>query len=131
VYGSEAVLIADIAFRALRVENFNEEQSVIAHQEDVDRLEEERLVTCVHTAKYLEGLLRCYNRNIYERCFAIGDLVLDQKQKTNGLHKHSSHWEGPFIIKEVTRPGSYRLYNSKGIDVPNSWHIDLLRCFYP
>ena len=56
VYGFKAILPADIAFQAPQVENFNEEQSVIARQEDIDRLEEERLVTCVLMVKYLEGL---------------------------------------------------------------------------
>ena len=56
VYGSKAILPADIAFRAPRVENFHEEKSAIAREEDVDSLEEEHLVTCVRMAKYLEGL---------------------------------------------------------------------------
>ena len=56
VYGSEAKLQADITFRAPRVENYDEEQAVAVRIEDVDRAEEERLITCVFTAKYLEGL---------------------------------------------------------------------------
>lgn len=86
---------------------------------------------CVHMAKYLEGLQRYYNRNIHERSFMVGNLVLSRKQKTEGLHKLSLHWEGPYIIEKVTQLGSYRLCNSKGIDVPSSWHIELLRGFYP
>ena len=58
VYGSEAILPADIAFRAPRVENYDEEQAAAIHIEDIDRAEEERLITCVRTAKYLEGLRR-------------------------------------------------------------------------
>ena len=92
---------------------------------------EERLVTCVRTTKYLEGLRRYYNHNIQERAFAVGDIVLRREQKTKGLRKLSSHWEGTFIVKVVTRLGSYRLCNSEGVDIPNSWHIDLLRRFYP
>ena len=61
VYGSEAILPADIAFRAPRVENYDEEQATTVRTEDVDRVEEERLITCVRTAKYLEGLRRYYN----------------------------------------------------------------------
>ena len=120
VYGSEVVLLADIGFHAPRVENFNEEQSVIARQEDIDRWEEKCLVTCVCMAKYLEGMWRYYNHNIHQRFFMVGYLVLCQKQKTDGLHKLSSHWEGSFIVKDVTRPGSYWLYDSEGIDIPNS-----------
>ena len=90
VYGSEAILPADIAFQAPRVENYDEEQAIAVQTEDVDRAEEERLITCVRTAKYLEGLWRYYNRNVKGHSFAVGDLVLRRKQKTKGLHKLSS-----------------------------------------
>ena len=79
VYDSEAVLPADIAFRAPRVEHYNEEQATTIWTEDIDRAEEERLKTCIRTAKYLEGLRRYYNHNIKGRSFAVGDLVLLQK----------------------------------------------------
>ena len=107
VYGSEAILPADIAFRAPRVENYDEEQATSIWTEDVDRAKEERLITCVRIAKYLEGLWRYYNRNIKGRSFVVSDLVLRRKQKTDGLHKLSSPWEGPYVVKEVTRPGSF------------------------
>ena len=126
VYDSEAILPADIAFRAPRVENYDEEQAAAVRTEDVDRAEEECLITCVRTAQYLEGLRRYYNRNIKGRSFAVGDLVLHRKQKTKGMHKLSSPREGPYIVKEVTQPGSYRLSDLEGIDVPNSWHIEHL-----
>ena len=113
------------------MENYDEEQAEDVWSEDAERAEEERLVTCVSTAKYLEGLRRYYNQNIKGCSFTIGDLVLCRKQKTDGLHKLSSPWEGPYIVKEVTRPGSYRLSDLEGVDVPNSWHIEHLIRFYP
>ena len=79
VYGLEAILPADIAFRAPRVNHYNEEQAAVVRTEDVDRTEEERLITCICTAKYLEGLRRYYNRNIKGRSFTVGDLVLHRK----------------------------------------------------
>ena len=131
VYGSEAILPANIAFRAPRVENFDEEQATAFWTKDVDKAEEERLITYVHTAKYLEGLWRYYDYNIKGCSFAVGDLVLRRKQKTEGMHKLSSPWEGPYVVKDVTRLGSYRLCDLDGIDVPNSWHIEHLIRFYP
>ena len=53
VYGSEAILPVDIAFRAPRVVNYDEEQAVAIQIEDVDRAEEECLIAYVRTAKYL------------------------------------------------------------------------------
>ena len=90
VYGSEAILPVDIAFQAPRVEHYNEEQATAVQTEDVDRAEEECLITYVRIAKYLEGLQRYYNRNIKGRSFAVGDLILRRKQKTEGMHKLSS-----------------------------------------
>jgi hypothetical protein len=130
IFGSEAVLPADIAFRSPRVENYEDEKANEARQLEVDCAEERRLVACVRMAKYLEGLRRYYNRNVNSRLFVVGDLVLRRKQKTEGLHKLASHWEGPFMVKEVTRPTSYRLCDLDGNDIKNSWHIDLLIRFY-
>jgi len=79
VFGSEAVLPADVALRSSRVENYNEENSDQAWLIEVDSLEEVHLVTCVRTAKYLDGLRRYYNRNINDRFFMVGDLVLCRK----------------------------------------------------
>jgi hypothetical protein len=45
--------------------------------------------------------------------------------------KLSPLWEGPFIVSEVTRPGSYRLTQMYGMEVGNSWNIEHLRKFYP
>ena len=56
VFGSKAVLPTDVAFQAPRVENYNKENFDQAQLVEVDSLEEEHLVTCVWTAKYLDGL---------------------------------------------------------------------------
>jgi hypothetical protein len=66
VYGAEAVLPADIAFRSLRIENFDEDRSDEARELDVNCSEERQLDSCVRTAKYLAVLCRHYNRNVKE-----------------------------------------------------------------
>jgi hypothetical protein len=43
---------------------------------DIDGLEEARYTALVQSARYLEGI-RCYHdRNVKERSFNVGDLVL-------------------------------------------------------
>jgi hypothetical protein len=66
-----------------------------------------------------------------ERSFSISDLVLRRIQDESGLHKLNARWEGPFVVKQVTRPGSYQLQYPEGQDVPNSLNIQNLRKFYP
>jgi hypothetical protein len=79
VFGSEAVLLADIAFQSPRVESHDEERSSEARELEVNCAEEHRLDTCACMAKYLEGLCRYYNRNIKDRFFMVSDLVLRRK----------------------------------------------------
>ena len=130
VYGSKAVLPPYIAFRSARVENFDEGKVNEVWELEVNSAEEKRLDSCLCTAKYLAVLRRYYNKNVKERFFVVGDLVLKWKMNQVGVHKLATPWEGPFMVKEVTRPTSYRLARLDGTDVPNSWHIDKLRRFY-
>jgi hypothetical protein len=82
------------------------------------------------SARYLEGIRRYHDRNVKERSLNVGDLVLRRIQNTEGLHKLSSPWEGPFTVAKVTGSGSYRLQTLEGEDVNNSWNVDQLRRFY-
>jgi hypothetical protein len=76
----------------------------------------------VRTAKYLVVLHKYYNKNVKERFFVVGDLVLKWKTNQDGMHKLSSPCEGPFEVTEVTRPTFYRLAYLDGTMLPNSWH---------
>jgi hypothetical protein len=79
VYGAEVVLPVDIAFRSARVENFDEDKANEVRELEVNSVEEKRLDSCVRTAKYLVVLCKYYNKNVKERFFVVGDLVLKWK----------------------------------------------------
>jgi hypothetical protein len=102
---------------------YNEGEADEARQLELDSVEEARCFALVQSAQYLQGIRRYHDRNIRERLFSTSDLVLRCIQDESGLHKLNSRWEGPFIVKKVTRPGSYRLQHPDGQDVPNSWNI--------
>jgi hypothetical protein len=130
VYGSEAILTADVIWNSLVVEHFDEGVSEDSRRVDIDGLEEARCAALVQSARYLEGIRHYHDRNVKERSFNVGDLVLRHIQNTEGLHKLSSPWEGPFTVAKVTGPGSYRLQTLEGEDVNNSWNVDQLCRFY-
>jgi hypothetical protein len=104
------------------VEQYDEGISEDRRRVDIDGL--------VQSARYLEGILRYHDRNVKECSFNVGDLVLRRIQNTEGLHKLSSSWEGPFTVAKVTGPGSYRLQTLEGEDINNSWNVDQLCRFY-
>jgi hypothetical protein len=88
---------------------YNEGEADEARQLELDSAEESRCTALVQSARYLHGIRRYHDRNMRERSFSIGDLVLRRIQDESGLHKLNSRWEGLFIVKQVTRMGSYQL----------------------
>jgi hypothetical protein len=95
VYGSEAILPADVIWNSLAVEHYDEGVSEDSRQVDISGLEEARCAALVQSARYLEGIRRYHDRNIKERSFNVGDLVLRRIQNTEGLHKLSSPGKVP------------------------------------
>jgi hypothetical protein len=130
VYGFEAILPANVMWDSLVVEHYDEGVSEDSRRVDIDGLEEARCAALVQSTRYLEGIRRYHDRNVKERSFNVGDLVLRRIQDTEGLHKLSSPWEGSFTVAKVTGPGSYRLQTLEGEDVNNSWNVYQLCRFY-
>jgi hypothetical protein len=130
VYGTEAILPVDVMWDSPALEQYDEGISEDSRRVDIDGLEEARCAALVQSARYLEGIRRYHDRNVKERSFNVGDLILRRIQNTEGPQKLSSPWEGPFTVAKVTGPVSYRLQTLEGEDISNSWNIDQLCRFY-
>jgi hypothetical protein len=109
VYGLEAVLPTDVAFRTPQIQFYEEGEAEQTRRIDVDSLEEQRLTAVMRQARHDRQLHPYHDRNVRETSFNVGDLVLRSIQKTDGMHKLSAPWEGPFIVTEVMNPSTYRL----------------------
>jgi hypothetical protein len=131
VYGLEAVLPADLRFGAPRLVFKNIAEAEATKLEDIDVLEEARLNIVIQSARYQQTLRRYHDKVVRHRSFVVEDLVLRRILTGEGRHKLSPLWEGPFVVAEVTRPGSYRLTQMDGTEIGNSWNIEHLRKFYP
>ena len=94
-YESEAILHADIMWRSPRVEAYHEGEADEARQLELDSVEEARVNALTQSARYLQGVRRSHDRNVQQRSFNIGDLVLHRIQDETGLHKLNSRWEVP------------------------------------
>nr|CAE01580.2 OSJNBa0068L06.6 [Oryza sativa Japonica Group]CAE75990.1 B1160F02.21 [Oryza sativa Japonica Group] len=121
VYGAEVMLPSEVEFESLQFRNFSEERYEEDQIDDHNWLEKAREAALIQSARYLQGLRHYHNRNVRSRAFLVGDLVLRKIQTTR---------KGPFIVSEVTQPGSYRLKREDGTHIDNSWNIEHLRRFY-
>jgi hypothetical protein len=61
---------------SLAVEQYDKGISEDSKRVDIDGLEEARCAALVQSAMYLEGIRRYHDRNVKERSFNVGDLVL-------------------------------------------------------
>ena len=140
VYGSEAVLPADIEFDSPRVVLYTEEEAKKANEDGLDLLEEARELALSRSAIYQQDLRRYHSRRIRPVAFREGDLVLRLVQDKTGHHKLSSPWEGPFIISRATSNNAYYLTDVREPhkyradtsfeETERPWNAELLCPFY-
>jgi hypothetical protein len=56
--------------------------------------------------------------------------VLQRIANPDTVGKLQLKWEGPFLVVSSSRPGSYRLQDMDGNDIPTSRNADELRWYY-
>ena len=91
MYGSEAVLPADLIWTSPRIEQYDEGEAEHTRRLELDSIEEVRVNATLQSARYLQGLRRHYNKNTQSQSLQVGDLVLRRIQKTDGRHNYSAH----------------------------------------
>ncbi|XP_066365301.1 uncharacterized protein [Miscanthus floridulus] len=131
VYGSKAILPIDLDYGASRVRVYNKQGAEASLEDAMDQLDEAHDVVVLCSAKYQQALCRYHSRRVRGRAFNVEDLVLCLIQSNKNCHKLYPPWEGPYVIAEVLRPGTYKLKTIDDKVFINAWNIKQLRPFYP
>jgi hypothetical protein len=76
VYGSEAILPADVMWKSPRLEMFEEGKANTARHLELDSAKEIRCNVLFQSACYLQGVRRYNDRNVQRCSFNVGDMVL-------------------------------------------------------
>jgi hypothetical protein len=98
--------------------------------EDKDLLESDWLKAIAILQKYQTEMKVWRDKKVKQKNFDIGDLVLLRSPRTESSGKLQPKWDGPYVIIEKSRPGSYHLSDSEGKMMAHSWNSDNLRRFY-
>ncbi|XP_057790924.1 uncharacterized protein LOC131008038 [Salvia miltiorrhiza] len=114
VYGSNAVIPAEIRLESHRVINYEPTQNEEIRRLDLDMVELKREEAQVRAAKYKSIIKAEYDRKVRQRRFWKGDLELKRADVLKPMGKFESNWEGPFIITEVLGGGAYHLSDQNG-----------------
>jgi hypothetical protein len=80
--------------------------------------------------KYQAETIKWRDRKVMLKNIEPGHLVLRRVANPEIVGKLQLKWEGPFLVVSSSRPGSYRLKDLDGNDIPRSWNADELRRYY-
>ena len=64
VFGSEAILLTDLNYGALRVRAYDEQGAEVSLKDAMDQLDEERDVVLLRSAKYQQALRRYHSHRV-------------------------------------------------------------------
>ena len=64
VYGSEAIILADITFGAPHTQNYDEGEAETTQRTDLDSAEEHRLTAALQHARYEQQLRRYHDKKV-------------------------------------------------------------------
>ena len=98
VYGSEAVLPAEIAVTSFRIEHYSPETNDDARLMDLDLLDTKREEAHAKINAYKAQVTRMYDRRVRIRPLQVGDLVLKKVEITKHVGKLEPNWCGPFKV---------------------------------
>jgi hypothetical protein len=95
-----------------------------------DTIEGTRLQAVENINKYQAETIKWRDRKVRLKNIKPGHLVLRRVANPDTVGKLQLKWEGPFLVVSSSRPGSYRLKDMDGNDIPKSWNADELRRYY-
>jgi hypothetical protein len=89
-----------------------------------------RLQAIDHINKYQAETVKWRDRMVRIKYIKPGHLVLRRVANPDTVVKLQLKWEGPFLVVSSSRPGSYRLKDMDGNDIPRSWNANELQRYY-
>jgi hypothetical protein len=128
LFGDEAITPEEAKIGTIRTIASTEDEA--DYQVTKDTIEGTRLQAIEHINKYQAETIKWCDRKVQLKNIKPGHLVLRRVANSDTVGKLQLKWEGPFLVVSSSRPGSYRLKDMDGNDIPRSWNADELRRYY-
>ncbi|XP_074377983.1 uncharacterized protein LOC141719499 [Apium graveolens] len=131
-YGTEAMLPIEVGSPSHRAIIFDEIANEEGLRTNIELIDEVRDQAVARMEKYKEKTKDHFSKRSRVKNFQVGELVLRDTEASDPTNtgKLMPRWEGPYKVKEVLRPGTYKLMNMNESEIPNTWHGLRIRRFY-
>ncbi|KAL0409686.1 UNVERIFIED_CONTAM: hypothetical protein Sradi_1903000 [Sesamum radiatum] len=130
VYGTEAIISAELGIPSHRVMIFSKECNETLLRENLDLVEELREKAFLRMQRYKNIMINSYNKRVKSRDFQVGDLVLRRADALKPVGKLDPTWEGPYKITGIIGKGAYDLGNPEGRPLPRPWNVHNLKKYF-
>jgi hypothetical protein len=128
LFGDEAITPEEAKSGSIRTLASTEDKADYSVAKDA--IEGTRLQAVENINKYQAETIKWCDRKVWLKNIKPWHLVLRRVANLDTVGKLQLKWEGPFLVVSSSRPGSYRLKDMDGNDIPRSWNVDELRRYY-
>jgi hypothetical protein len=128
LFGDEAITPEEAKIGSIRTTTSVEDEA--NYQVTKDTIEGTRLQAIEHINKYQAETIKWRDRKVRLKNIKPGHLVVRRVANPDIVGKLQLKWEDPFLVVSSSRPGSYRLKDMNGNDIPRSWNADELQRYY-
>ncbi|KAL0453731.1 UNVERIFIED_CONTAM: hypothetical protein Slati_1351200 [Sesamum latifolium] len=130
VYGTEAIISAELGMPSHRVMIFSEECNENLLRENLDLIEELREKAFLRIQRYKNIMINSYNKRVKSRSFQVGDLVLRRVDTLKPIGKLDPTWEGTYKVTSIIGKGAYELEDPEGRPLPRPWNVHNLKKYF-
>ncbi|XP_071714335.1 uncharacterized protein [Rutidosis leptorrhynchoides] len=111
VYGSEAVIPAEITVPTERVLSYSEGENNERLRTNLNYAEKRREMVAIREATNKQRIAKYYDKRVRARTYKVGDLVWcdNQASKAQNTGKLGLNWEGPYKVIGISNTGTYKL----------------------
>ncbi|VFQ71616.1 unnamed protein product [Cuscuta campestris] len=131
-YGFEARASAEVVIPTRREMEYDPEVNEQNQAVELNFVEERRDEARIRAENYRRQVKSYFDSKVKPRAFQVGDYVLRKREKSQPTKggKLAKKYEGPYIIKAVVRPGTYKLVTPKGKEIDRTLNVEHLVKFY-
>jgi hypothetical protein len=120
LFGDEAITPEEAKAGSIRMVASAEGEDEADCSVEKDSIEGIRLQAVENINKYQAETIKWRDRKVKLKNIEPGHLVLRRVANSETVGKLQLKWEGPFLVVSSSRPGSYRLKDMDGNDIPRS-----------
>ncbi|XP_047259402.1 uncharacterized protein LOC124891880 [Capsicum annuum] len=135
VYGSEAVIPAEVEIPLLRViqeVGLDDAKWIRSRIEKLMLIDEKRLDAVCHGQLYQNRMIKVFNKKVKPHRFTPGQLVLKKifPHQSEAKGKFAPNWQGPYIVHRVLSGGAVILVEMDGTVSTKPINSDVIKKYY-